>query len=110
MSGLRKVEIVKPSEFGLDVKLSVNYINIYVEGNEQRIDVSYFKIFSFKGVEVKREKLSFTLKDNKDVTPAVIENGVEITPEIVVLGRQYLSEWDQLVGDVISGGIISYLS
>ena len=81
----RKIQISKPSEFGLDVNLIVTNIYIYVD--RQAIEVTYSKVFSFEGTEVKRENLSFTLND-----------------------EPHISYWDNELGQKISDGILSMLS
>ena len=90
MAGLRQIEIQLPDEFGLNKKVKVRSIHIYIEEGNQKVDVSYYFIWNYEGNEVKREIHSFTLDNNGEF--------------------QYLDYWDAATGDVIQAGIIEWFN
>lgn len=92
ITGLRDIIIPMADEFGLQKCIKIRSLHIYLDKNSgQKIEVSYFIIWSFEGTEVKREISHFTL-DNSN-------------PD-----KLYLDIWDNLVGETIAGGIISWFS
>lgn len=64
-TGLRNIEIPLADEFGLNKKIKIRSVHIYLDEGNQKIEISYYFIWSFENIEVKREIHDFKL-DNKN--------------------------------------------
>lgn len=132
---LPQIIIPLGTDHGLTKQIRINDLHIYVNNPEQRIDISYnYEWIDGSGNLFKKEKTSFTLKDYPDnITPEVWgketiiiipevlddegnvlepavteEQDILISPEVVIIGRKYLDEWNTLLGATIIGGITSW--
>jgi hypothetical protein len=66
MAGLRQIEIQLPDEFGLNKKVKVRSVHIYLEEGGQKVEVSYYIIWSFQENEIKREVNHFRLENTEE--------------------------------------------
>lgn len=110
MNGLRQIVINCNDEFGLNVKIEIEKIFINIE--QQIIQVSYYKIYSSNNIEIKRESLSYELRDYGVIKENDIldENGEIIEEGKILEDKNYLSKWDLYIGSIIEQGIRGWFS